>query len=452
MKLKYQLIKTVYKMKKSAEIRQELNGLVSSQNALMDTAKKENRTALSEIETASFNTLQTQIEERKLALAQAETMEENQRNFGANPENPTPGISVHGGGAGDGEQREKDKIQKRFSIVRAIRLAQPGQKLDGIEKEVHEMGVAESRAAGVVVAEDTSFSLPISMLSRATQQTVSQDSGAYGGALVQNAAPVMIDPLRPRLFLEDLGATFMTNLQGGDVPLIVDSDFAMEFLAEGAALTPQKKQYAGPSLNPKRAGGAVDISNRLIMQSSVDVENRIMAGLRNGFAQLLEGASINGAGGVAPTGLLSYSGVLASTTVASASATRALVLELESLIESNNATEQSLGFLMSPQLKAILKQVKTDAGSGLFILQDNLLDGYKIASTSLMPALNSGVNFPLIFGDFAQMVIGQWGSINIKVNPYSADLSDSVRLTLNTHADMQIANPKAFAKNAFLTA
>ena len=50
------------------------------------------------------------------------------------------------------------------------------------------------------------------------------------------------------------------------------------------------------------------------------------------------------------------------------------------------------------------------------------------------------------------MTIGQWGAINIKVNPYSADLSDSVRLTLNTHADMQIANPKAFAKNAFLTA
>jgi hypothetical protein len=49
------------------------------------------------------------------------------------------------------------------------------------------------------------------------------------------------------------------------------------------------------------------------------------------------------------------------------------------------------------------------------------------------------------------MTIGQWGSINVTVNPYSADLADSVRLVLNTHADMQIANPKAFAKNAFIT-
>jgi HK97 family phage major capsid protein len=244
----------------------------------------------------------------------------------------------------------------------------------------------------------------------------------------------------------------MTGLQGGDVPLIVASDFAMEFLAEGAAVNVQKKKFTGPSLNPKRAAGAVDISNRLIMQSSPDVESLIMNGLRQGFTQLLEREAINGAGGVAPTGLLNLVGVLASSTSASAPATRALVLELQGLIEANDATEKSLGYLMSPKLKAILKGVKTDAGSGIFVFQDNLLDGYKAVATSLMPALNAGANFPLIFGDFSQMVIGQWGAINIRVNPYSADLSDSVRLTLNTHADMQVANVKAFAKNTFLTA
>lgn len=438
-------------MKKSVQIRQELAELVRSQTALVDGAKNENR-SLNDNETTSFNDLQTQITERKAALAIAEAHEENLRSFGGETPENKGGETVYRKGPGTGgEEGEKRKIEKSFSIMRAIRLAQPGQTLDGAEKEVHEIGLQESRNAGVTVDTDTGFSLPLSML-RATQQTVSQDSGAFGGALVQNGAPVIVDPLRPRLFLEDLGATFMTGLQGGDVPLVVGSDFTMEFLAEGANVTPQKKQFAGPSLSPKRAGGAVDISNRLIMQSSVDVQNLIMQGLRNGFAQLLESAAINGAGGVAPLGLLNYPGVLASATMASASATRALVLELQALIENNNATERSLGYLMSPQLKAILKQVKTDAGSGLFVLQDNLLDGLKTVATSLMPALSGGTNFPLIFGDFSQMMIGQWGAINIKVNPYSADLADSVRLTLNTHADMQIANPKAFAKNAFLTA
>lgn len=435
-------------MKTSIELKKERTAKIVAQRALADKAKAEKR-ELTDDENTQFDSLQGEIDDLNPAIERAEKFEQNELMLAGDGAQ-----RLAGAGASRGEERELEKVEQRFSINRAFRLVQPGKKLDGVEREINEIGLKQTRDSGIKLGADDAggFNLPISMLSRATQQTVSQDSGAYGGALVQNAAPVIVDPLRPKLFLEDLGATFMTGLQGGDVPLIVASDFAMEFLAEGASITRQKKQYAGPSLSPKRAGGAVEISNRLIMQSSPDVEALIMTGLRNGFSQLLESASINGAGGVAPTGLLSLSGVLAGSSSASASATRALVLELEALIEQNNSTEKSLGFLMSPWLKAILKQVKTDAGSGIFILQDDKLDGFNYVATSLMPALNSGVNFPLIFGDFAQMVIGQWGAINIKVNPFSADLEDSVRVTLNTHADMQIANPKAFAKNSWLTA
>jgi HK97 family phage major capsid protein len=188
------------------------------------------------------------------------------------------------------------------------------------------------------------------------------------------------------------------------------------------------------------------------MQASPDVEQMVFDGLRNGFSTLLESAAINGAGGVAPLGLLSYLGVNASATVASAAATYALICELQGLIEAADSTENNLGYIMHPKLKAVLKQLKKDAGSGQFVFQDGLLDGYKAVSTTLMPVLNTGANYPLIFGDFSQMTIGQFGALNFKVNPYSADLEDSVRITLNTHADMQIANPKSFAKNAFLTA
>jgi HK97 family phage major capsid protein len=431
-------------MKKSDQFKLERTTKMEAQRTIVSLAKTEKREMTTE-ENTSFDSLQDDIDALDANVTRAEKFEANELRLASNP--------VHRiAGEGDGEEKEKNKIAERFSIVRAINGAHPNGKLTGVEKEVHEMGLAENRAAGVKLDTDTGFSLPVSMLSRASQQTVGQDAGGFGGALVQNGAPVIMDSFRPRLFLEDLGATFLTNLQGGDVPLVVGSDFTMEFLAEGAALTPQKKPFGGPSLTPKRAGGAVDISNRLLLQSSVDVETMISNGLRNGFAQLLESAAINGAGGVAPTGLLSYAGVLASTITTSTAPTRALILELQALIEAADASGVSLGYLMSPKLLAALKQVKTDAGSGIFVYQDKMLDGIKAVATSLMPALNAGVNHPLIYGDFSQMVIGQWGAINIKVNPYSADLSDSVRLTLNTHADMQIANPKAFAKNAFLTA
>jgi len=273
-------------MKKSDQLKIERSAKLDAQRTLVNLAKKENR-EMTDAENASFDGLQSEIEALDASITRTAKFEANELAFAA---------ANAGAAASTSEEREVKKIEERFSIMRAIRMASPGQILDGVEKEVHEIGTAENRAAGVNGVE-ASFALPLSFL-RATQQTVSQDAGAYGGALVQNGAPQIVDNLRPTLFLEALGANFITGLTGGDVPLIVASDFAMDFLAEGAAITPAKKTYAGPSLTPKRAGGAVDISNRLLMQSSVDVESMIMKGLRNGFSQLLEGAAINGAGGV----------------------------------------------------------------------------------------------------------------------------------------------------------
>ena len=434
-------------MKKSDQLKLERTAKVKAQSAIFTIAETENREP-TEAENATFDGLQLAITALDAAIVRAETFEDNELMISA-----ARAIDLGGTGIGNGEGKEKQKIAKRFSITKAIRSTLPGAKLDGVEKEVNDLGVIENRNAKVSFDTDddaSGFSLPISML-RATQQTVSQDSGLFGGNLVQNNAPLMVDAFRPNLFLESLGATFLTGLTGGNVPLVVDNDFAMQFLAEGASVSTQKKTYEGPSLTPKRAAGAVSISNRLLMQSSVDVQSRIMEGLKNGFTQLLESNAINGAGTDAPTGLLNISGVLSSATTTASAATYALICELQGLIETNNASSKSLGYIMHPKLKSVLKQLKKDAGSGFFVYMDQLLDGFKSVSTSFIPVLSSTM-YPLIFGDFSQLYIGQWGAINIKANPYSEDLADSIRLTLNTHADVAVAQPKAFAKNNFLTA
>lgn len=437
-------------MKKSVQLKQQRAQKIDAQKAILDAAKAENRSVadLNQTESDAFDAAQREIDELATKITRAEQAEANELLIASRNVAPVT-TDVN-----DGEGDEKAKVYGRASILKALRDANPanGGKLEGAEKELHEIGAQENRAANVETPKN-SIAIPLSYLNRATQQTVTQNGGTYGGALVQNQAPRMVEPLRPRLAFEDLGATFLTGLSGGNIPMVVGNDFAMAFLAEGAAITPAKKEYAGPTLAPKRAGGAVDISNQLIMQSSVDVEGQVIAGLRNGFAQLLHGACINGAGGVAPTGLLSYTGVNAAADVAAAAATWAKIVELQALIEEDNATDNSLGWLMHPKLKAALKQIKKDAGSGRFLLEADVLDGLRFISTSLVPVLDAAGTdvYPLIYGDFSQMTIGQWGSLNVTINPYSADLSDSVRLVLNTHADMQIANPKAFAKNAFLT-
>lgn len=432
-------------MKKSDALKQQRHAANELQLVLINKAKAENRD-FTDAEASEFDTRKAEIDAFDVQIARAIEIEAVEARAAAASATFVPG--------NDGEQKEIRKMQERFSVVKALREASPnGKGLSGLEKEIHEMGIAENRTAKVETPENTVLSIPVSM-TRATAQTVTEDSGSYGGALVQNQAPRMVDPLRPRLVFEDLGATFLTGLSGGNIPLVVANDFAMTFLAETAAITPQNKTFAGPTLSPKRAGGAVDVSNQLLMQSSLDVETMVMNGLKNGFAKLLHSTCINGAGGVAPTGLLNLAGVNVSTQASAAAATWAKVVELQALIEEDDATEQSLGYLLTPKLKAALKQITKDAGSGRFLYEEGMIDGVKAISSSLVPTLDASGTavYPLIYGDFSQMNIGQWGALNIAIDPYSALLSNSVRLVLNTYADMQIANPKAFAKNALLTA
>jgi HK97 family phage major capsid protein len=435
-------------MKKSDALKQTRASKLEAQKRIIDLAKAENREFTTE-ENTQLTSMDSEVEALDSQIEEALTNEAREMRISQMNAQPV----THERGAG--EEKEFGKVAKRFSILSALRSAMNGQEFEGAEKEMHEIGMAENRNAGVTAGKNTRLSLPVAYV-RATQQTVTQDSAGFGGALVQNQAPMMVDTLRPSLFLEELGATVMTGLSGGNIPLIRKQDFTMAFLAEGAAITPHKKEFSGPTLSPKRAGGAVDITNQLIMQSSPDVEAIVMEGLRNGFSDLLNGAAINGAGGVAPTGILNYVGINESAITANAAATWALIQELQGLIEEDNSTSKSLGWLIHPKLKSILKQIKVDAGSGIFLANNETIDGVRYIATSLIPVLTDGdpaVNvYPLIYGDFSQLYVGQWGAMNIGINPYSADLSDSLRLVLNTHADVQIAQPKCFAVNAFLKA
>lgn len=438
-------------MKKSVELKQERTAKVEAQQTIVDAARAEKR-ELNDQETTSFDVLTEEIRAFKTKIERAEQIEANELLLANRTAAP---VDM---GTSNGEGKEKGQIFERVSFVKAIREASPNHSkgLTGAEKEMHEIGMKENRDADVKDSQglNPSLSIPLSYFSRATAQTVTEDSGNYGGKLVTNQAPKMVAPLRPKLALEGLGATFMTGLTGGNIPLLVDNDFAMSFMAETAAITPQKKTYDGPTLAPKRAGGAVDISNQLLMQSSVDVENRIKAGLSNGFSQLLHQAAIQGAGGTAPTGLLTYSGVNTAASAGAVVPTWDLLVELQALIEEDNATSENLGWVIHPKVKALLKTIKKDAGSGRFLLEENMIDGLPFVSTSQISAVDDGGIdcYPIFYGDFSQMVIGQWGSINVTINPYSADLSNSLRLVLNTYADMQIANPKAFARNQYFAA
>jgi len=198
-------------------------------------------------------------------------------------------------------------------------------------------------------------------------------------------------------------------------------------------------------------GGAVDISRRLILQSSPDVESLVRQMILRAYETSLNAAAINGAGsGNEPEGILNKAGIVLSSVTTAEAAKWEHVTELMGLIDADDATEVSRGYIMSPQLRAAYMSTQKDAGSGRFVMdRRDELNGYNASATSLMPVLSG--NQVLIYGDFSKLFIGEWGAVSLLEDPYSASLSNAIRLVINSHAGVEIAQENAFSANKFIT-
>lgn len=428
-------------MKKSDVLKQERTAKVDAQNTVIQLAKAENRDFTAD-EAAAFDTRDAEIAALDAKIDRAIKAEKIELDVASRTAAiVTPAVV-------DGDKKEKDQIRKRASITSAIRSVMKGQPLEGAEKEMHELGLEENRAAGVTTPDNSQLQIPMSML-RATGQTVTQDSGEYGGQLVQDNAPRVQTNFSPANILERLGATRLTGLSGGDIPLPVTQDYDFAWLAEEEAITLQKKKFDGPKLSPNRLGAGVDINNRLLMQSSVNVEQIIRQQLANGYDRAINAAAINGPGtGNAPTGILNTAGIGLSSIAAGAAPTRKDITELISLVMSADSTSENLSFLMTHLLHGDLMSRLADAGSGRYLMnENNVLNGYNAVASNHVPQL--GGLETLIFGDFSQLFIGEWGSMSVVTDGYTGASTNSVRLWVNGHADVAIAQPKAFAAHKF---
>ena len=84
------------------------------------------------------------------------------------------------------------------------------------------------------------------------------------------------------------------------------------------------------------------------------------------------------------------------------------------------------------------------------------LNGYAIEWTNLVPSnltkgTSSQVCSAMIFGNFEDLFIGEWGGLDIVVDPYTKAGSGEVVMTVNAWNDVLVAQPKSFAKIVDLT-
>lgn len=315
----------------------------------------------------------------------------------------------------------------RYSLTRALAYAS-GMRVDaGRELEVHKEleNQRGSKSEGLLAPQDVLF-----VRKRGHEQRVVTSSGDGAGLIFEEGRPQdYIDALRANLIVADLGATYLSGLQGNvSIPKLVSSA-GSEWIAENASLTAADGDWDKVTMAPKHVGALTEFSRTMLVQSSPDIEQLIRRDFAASLAVSLDAAALVGGSGSQPDGIITQ--LTAGPGLQSVSTPSwQQVLNLIATVELANAAQGSLGFAVNPRAVETLRStVKVaygspttqDAGAGFIMDGPNELAGYRARSTTNLPSsLGSPATGTLIFGDWSSLLIGSWSGIELLSNPYES--------------------------------
>ena len=377
----------------SLEILDRKEQLRAELNSMLDNAEKEQR-KLTEDETTRFEALNTEIRNLDKQIIDIKK-----------------------------ETKEVRKMGK-FSLLKAINDIANNRQLDERALEVVNQGITEMRKAG----QNYSGQIQLPLEERAAVQATVEGQGAE---TVAEDLLNILEPLRAKLVLAQAGASYMTGLVGNiSIPAYSGSQVTWE--GEVADAKDGAGTFTEVKLEPHRLTAYIDLSKQFLIQDSVSAEEMLKRDIVNAIANKLE-ATILGSETIvnAPEGLLN--GVVAD----SEAITYEDIVNMEATLEGANV-RGDIKFVVSPSAKAALKTTKIDAGSGKFAMEGNEVNGYPVLCTSAVAG--KGV----IYGNFNDLVIGQWGGIDLTVDPYTQAANGKVRLVINAYFDAKRRRPESF--------
>lgn len=422
-------------MKKILEWRQTRAKQIADARAMLDKAEDEKRDLTGE-ESVQYNALLSQAEKLQ---AQIEREERQQQMEGSIAASQQPAASAHIGM----NQRE---VQK-YSLVRAI-WASVQNDWRGAELE-REASVAVARQ---LRREPQGFFVPADW----AQRDLVVGTNTAGGHTVQTEllAQSFITLLRNSMMVRAAGATILSDLTGNIAIPRQTGGATAYWVAENGAPTESQQAFDQVTMTPKTVGAFTDMSRRLLMQSSLDVEAFVRGDLATVLGLAIDLASMHGSGSSnQPLGIAGTSGIgsVAGGTNGLAPAWSHLV-SLETEVAIDNADINRLAYVTNAKVRGKLKQVEKATNTGLFLWADGAqpINGYPAyisnqVSSTLTKGTSSGVCSAIFFGNWADLIIGLWGGLDILVDPYTGSTAGTVRVVALQDVDIAVRHPESFA-------
>lgn len=336
------------------------------------------------------------------------------------------------------------KEAQRYSITRAIRaMVDRDWSAAGFERECHN---AILKRAGLGDAPNGGFYVPYEVQKR----DLTAGTGSQGGFLVatDNLASSFVELLRNRTLVGQLGATMLSGLVGNvTIPRQASANSATWLANEASTITETNAAFGQIAMTPKHVGAYQEISRQLLMQSAPSVDMLVMNDLARVIAIAIDLAALEGSGASGqPTGISQTAGI---GSVTGTSLAYAGVLEFQSDVAGGNALAENCAYVTTPSVAALLAARQRFASTDTPLWEGNLLDGrmsgFRAVSTLQLTAAS------MIFGDFSQVIIGDWGQLEIAMNPYANFQAAITGIRAIQAVDVGIRYAAAFSRATSIT-
>lgn len=408
------------KEKTITDLRDERQQNLTRAQEIVALAKSENSRKLTEAEQAEVTACQLRAKELELEVEQRKDI-----------------LASH---------RTPARPRETYSLRRALLNYVSNNEQHDAEAKAIEDAVAAHRSAvtdASVLRSD--LVLPMSMPLESRAYTAVAEAAT--GVVVKEDQQELLLPLRPNLVLARAGARFMTGLVG-NITWPKFSDVEVYWEGENTPAKDAGGAFSkGAVFAPRRLTAYVDISEQLLVQETFSVEALLRQLFAEKIAQKIEATAFSSAAHQenVPDGLFQV-----TPTAVTGDMTWANIVKMETEVDVANALSGNLAYIMSPQLVGKAKtKVKDASGAGGFIFMgngDGQLNGYKALRSNHIPKnLQEGADESgIIFGNWSDYFIGQWGSMVIKLDPYSGSKNGMVSLIVNSYWNMGAIRPESF--------
>ena len=344
---------------------------------------------------------------------------------------------------------EYERESRNFSIVRALQASVSGNWNNaGLEREVQqELSRANGRESQGIFVPDNGWAT----------RDYTKGSSTQGQKLVgvDHLADRFIDVLRARLVTAEMGATFLPGLVSDvSIPRRTAGGTAY-FVAEGSNVTESTGTFDSISMSPKVMGAFSQFSYLMQLQATPEIEELIRQDFVALLAQKLDQVAINGGGSNEPSGILQTSGI-GSVVIGSNGGAITLdkMLDLKQTVAVDNADLPSAGFLTNTKVENALSKLKDGNSAYLLNPYGTEIGQQQFAGRQLMISNNvpsnltkgssSGVCSAAIYGNFSDLLIGLFGTLELLVDPYTQFQSGGVGIRALQGVDVQVRHPESF--------